>query len=900
MSDVAVSYSSAQRSEALALAKRLRDAGLSVWLDDQSEVDSSLAAIGVPTGQQYWAVIESAIDAAAALLVLDTPEWRSSVICRREHSHAYERGKRIAVIPLSHAGSAEDGDAPSATWPVSDLEDFVNRFHEHLEHVRAHTRLLLASLGESGTGRSRRSRRLRSTARLARDVAAVLSLPAASGARATAEMMSFARGVLQATRRARLAASAAALLLVGIAATFAVVAVSARAASIDGRREAVRSEATQQSLQLALAAQQAPTSHRQRALAAAALASASTDEAWAADRRVSAAASSRVRLRPQEAAYHAAALSDDAQTLVLGVGMRPENRRLLQIDIRTGQVRSDVAADVSPRAAMMVISPEGDAAVAANDDQDTLVHVDFGVARARPLRISGFTAFAMDGSGALWWSDRDGRVQRLPDLAHPADTAVVVETHDAVTALTVDADGSGFDVILANGDAVRYEAPRRQLGSGFIETSRARLFNGHGPGTSADDAEADAGVDQVLRCGSNLIAFRGGSPALTGPGGTRQATQGSSFHTGTSGMYTPGCIGDAAVWIALRGSAHVEPADHFIPARLADPADGAGPFRFASNRNQTHLVVARPSGYVDVISLNDAPRLYSAPEAMLVLPFAEDDWRVDFSGVVRRNGVEVAALAAPPVAVTPIIVGDTAVIATTDGLALVRRSGASVEVPLGEEVTGIEAVPQRGVVVTTHDKIVVIADIAMVEVPSTVAIDAIASPEAVSDLAVDDAGGAYVTTNFGRLIALDTDDGAVKAHEVVAPALSEIAVVAADIGGQIAVLVYGADGVLREFNEDLETQRAVSLPGSGRSLLLSPDRRLILVGTTQGHIKLLDTSSLEVIGDLAEQRLHSRSYVFSPDGRHVVGVHINRSATDDARPYEWRNQIEEIPLTAPR
>lgn len=97
MADIFVSYSRLDQSEVLPFVARLRDVGLTVWLD-QSDIPAS-----VPWREE----ITQAIRSAAVFVVADSPHWRASTSCKEEHVVATGLSKTRVFVETTSMGSDE-------------------------------------------------------------------------------------------------------------------------------------------------------------------------------------------------------------------------------------------------------------------------------------------------------------------------------------------------------------------------------------------------------------------------------------------------------------------------------------------------------------------------------------------------------------------------------------------------------------------------------------------------------------------------------------------------------------------------------------------------------------------------------------------------------------------------
>jgi WD40 repeat protein len=139
--DVFVSYSRADRNAVVRLTGGLASKGKRAWVD----LDD------IPPSAEWMAEIRQAIEGADGYLVAISPDVARSKVCSEELEHARSAGKRIVPVlvrttdpdsvPESLASlnwiDATDGSLESA------VDRIVQALDTDLEHVKAHTRLLV-------------------------------------------------------------------------------------------------------------------------------------------------------------------------------------------------------------------------------------------------------------------------------------------------------------------------------------------------------------------------------------------------------------------------------------------------------------------------------------------------------------------------------------------------------------------------------------------------------------------------------------------------------------------------------------------------------------------------------------------------------------------------------------
>ena len=139
--DVFVSYSRADRDDVVRLTEGLASRGKRAWVDLES----------IPPSAEWMAEIRSAIDAADGYLVAVSPDLAASQVCADELDHAKQAGKRIVPVLVRPTDPASVPEAlASLNWiEATDgslegvLDRVVSALDTDLEHVRAHSRLLI-------------------------------------------------------------------------------------------------------------------------------------------------------------------------------------------------------------------------------------------------------------------------------------------------------------------------------------------------------------------------------------------------------------------------------------------------------------------------------------------------------------------------------------------------------------------------------------------------------------------------------------------------------------------------------------------------------------------------------------------------------------------------------------
>jgi WD40 repeat protein len=154
MSDVFISYSRKDKDFAARLQAALVEHEREPWLDTKD----------IPPTAEWLQEIYGAIEKADSFVFVMSPEALSSEVCQRELAHAVEHHKRL--IPVVRR-DVDPKDVPDLLARLNwifcrDGEEFSQSFQAlltamatDLDHVRAHTRLLLKALEWEGRGRDK-------------------------------------------------------------------------------------------------------------------------------------------------------------------------------------------------------------------------------------------------------------------------------------------------------------------------------------------------------------------------------------------------------------------------------------------------------------------------------------------------------------------------------------------------------------------------------------------------------------------------------------------------------------------------------------------------------------------------------------------------------------------------
>ncbi len=235
-SDVFISYSRRDRAVVERLTAALEARGRSAWVDFAD----------IPPTAEWMAEIKGAIDAAATIVVVLSPDSVASPVCTEELEAAVAANKRIVPVVVRNVDASEvPPELAKRNWLfLREMDDFeggvntlVTTLETDLDRVRAHSKLLVRTREWSVNGD--RSLLLRGS-ELA-EAESVIGVDA--DPRATADQTRFVVASRQAATRRQRSVVAIAVCVALVAATLGVFAWTQRSAAIANEREAVEQRA---------------------------------------------------------------------------------------------------------------------------------------------------------------------------------------------------------------------------------------------------------------------------------------------------------------------------------------------------------------------------------------------------------------------------------------------------------------------------------------------------------------------------------------------------------------------------------------------------------------------------------------------------------------------------------
>lgn len=495
MADVGISYSHHDTAIALALRQACIDAGLSVWMDDPG-VESTGSDLGIPIGREHWEVIEREFAGASVILVIDSPQWRASEYCRREHKRCEEIGKWIAFV---------DPADLTATVPT-----IAARLASTPELFAAHARM--ASRVVAGTTARSWQQRWMPRANSA-DARTVLSDDIASSGLSITELIrsEIAADVAKeeaARRRLRTAVTAT-------AASLAVLLVGAIIGWVFADRFSAEAlEAQNRALALTLAEQSARDIDTIKAIANA-RSSTDLDPDGLGPSALAAAILADERLRTIELppdSYVGGTWASTSQTVLVY-----STARVVAVNTQTGEVAPPVAVDSHVFPGLLVAAPDATSAVYV-DQSHELVWLDLTSGKELPLGGASVTAIDLSDDGVVWWASGNATLSwadypvagafmevhtvALPTVAKAIDLAVgeIAMVGDDATAYLAHLDGGSVTVVAqAALDGIAHSA---QTGGYRASVSNCDgiIYGSYTPtatGTSFRWDPADGGLEQT-------------------------------------------------------------------------------------------------------------------------------------------------------------------------------------------------------------------------------------------------------------------------------------------------------------------------------------------------------------------------------------------------------------------
>lgn len=144
MTDVFISYSRKDKDFVQVLHQALTQSRYEAWVDWQD----------IPLTADWWAEIEAGIEAADTFIFVMTPDSLASKVCEQEINHAVSHNKRLIPIVRREGFDEIHPALGKHNWLFFREEDnseralasLISAINTDLEHVRAHTRLLVQAL----------------------------------------------------------------------------------------------------------------------------------------------------------------------------------------------------------------------------------------------------------------------------------------------------------------------------------------------------------------------------------------------------------------------------------------------------------------------------------------------------------------------------------------------------------------------------------------------------------------------------------------------------------------------------------------------------------------------------------------------------------------------------------
>jgi WD40 repeat protein len=895
MKDIAISYDSTHRSAAQRLEASLKAAGLTVWMDDAAdeapEEAGDIGLVGIAVGASHRAVVVEEIEGASAVVILDSPRWRSSEYCRWEYAQALKAGKRIAVLPAAWdepeaATAGEPGSdapqpelaetsgeetwsgwpVPEATWPVAGLDDLLDRFGVGLARAEAHSRLIEAERGlDYAAASGRPSEGLLADARLILDQTGTEE----NGLRPSPALLGFAQSVVGAqtrwSRRRNLAATAAVCAICVLAVTSGV---AWRVAAAQSER-AVSAANAQQSLLLAQESRNSTNTFEQLRLAEQAVATDATAEATAA---LAAARAQRAQFdlfTIPGRTYVEAALSADGRVLVV-----TSQQQVVQVDLAAGEELAVVEPVEAVSGRALAITADGAQAVVANA-QGQLTEIDFAAKRSGSIAGITAQAFTVDSQGTLWWLDEEGIVGHRSFPWSESATVTAFDVEILASAIHVSSGADEVALLGEDGHLRRYSVAGEQLTDAEMLppelVSQTVLAHNYG------------WVDRLIRCDDSWVAHRQGALSLLLDGsdeplqinaGPSLADRNSVAGRMVAVLNRPACVGGGVVYMQSYST-----FSDMLPEGLPNPVrpilrassgDGvtsaasttsrAGGYAIAGTPDGSRIVLVSMDGQVISLAPEHAARSRTSPERFLPLPLDTGMYFYAPTGAIYDAATwqEVGALPGVPSLSASVVSGGAGYVSldATGQVARVQRdviSGPVVDVcSLPADVAArnwsIAASPEGPVTLFSGSAYGVLrwpdpasgteCDVVLSEVPE------LSGGERVWSASLSSNGElVLVTTSHSRLLVVDEGDNSLVAEtRIGVGAVTTNAAFLPD--GSIVAL--GGDGHLVVLGADLDVHLA-QITGRVRNSLLSQDGTRLAVEDVNAVVTLYDTATLAVL-----------------------------------------------------
>lgn len=830
MADIAISYAHADADAAYAVYHELEANGYSVWMDDPADKARGAAAIGLPVGQDHWEVISTEFAAADLVIVIDTPRWRGSEYCQREHEFLRKWGKWVEF----HAPGSGSVAGLAAELPA------------RRELTGAHARIVRLALPGAVRSVSLAERMLRRSE--ARDAEAIIRADVPWLA-VGEELTAIAKAVMERAARARRRLWQGGVTATIFLTVLALIGVIALFVALDRRDAAIRSANISRSLNTAARALTEVDTGRALDLAETAVGSAGTTAAKEA-LNVASAADQRLRsIAIDRREYVGAAWAPDASIVVA------YSRDVLQqfdgqsgVQLRTIRLPGDskIGAIAVSRSGQQVAYTAGGLWIA-----------DFATGKTRKVLDTVDRVATGDGVG-LWFTElrRDGAELRrttFGDVGNDSKTTDFALPARPL-ALSVTADRGVLDYIDARGKL----HTAHYTDNAVTETAVVEIV-------PEQDVEGSRAV--VTRCGDNVF----GSAPSRGIRDTSFELVGTTLGTDQVGfgINPPLCNADHSAW-----ATYVVSADRKSFAHAPRPYLPWGASRYVTVRDTsgTRAAVVTPDGWLHIfpgerIEYRDLP----GTQALVVFPHRE--FAIGENGEVTdtADGTVTGSIGARkawgPLAVT---IGDTAVIATDDGVVRIDGAGRTAVTPIpgNAAISSVRAGADGRTFVVFHDRALTLLDTAgnahTIEAtwldPERSLLDGDLSP---------DGRTVVTTTTAGQIALLPVDSAAAPVFWSQRLPVGTVTL-AGFVPASGRIVAVGRDGLVREFDRDLRTTATAFLGDVPGQLDISGE--LAIVTSEKHGVTIYDLNGLVIKDRIPPAAARAASFVHTPASGALLGL----------------------------
>ena len=882
MPDIAISYSSKNRSDALHVRDSLTTAGLDVWMDDAAGQDGAagLASVGIAAGARHWDVISEFFLESSLIVFLDSNEFRASEYCKREYDYVEQAHKRIAVVRLvdtAEAGGPQQLFEPQANVDASTVDEVIDQFPVGKALAEAHSRLLVADRSGVALGSGLRG----VPESLVMDARTVLN--ASSGVNDDESTAAYARRIVDRDIRWHRGRNSTATVALCIVLALVLAAGWAFRLASESRQRAMASDETQRSQLLALQSTQASDTWTQTDLASQAVAAFHTPQATAALDAARTQSKQVQHTTITADSYWAATMSADGNYVALMT-----RSRVVLVSLVDGKQVASVDVPKILGSTLAVTSDGSHAvveAVSADGSELALFDVDFLAGTASQIPSSSANGFTISADGSLWWtsSESNTTIYRLTQPWLSGSRQSYSGDFDYPTAISVNDDEPSVLLMEGNTNGGQGYLDQYSIQGNALELiSSSAIFPDsfvpdpprNSPGSGTDGWTSDL----ILQCNAGTAAVRNGAlvwlDAATGAI-TDDSTSDMLVLRRMGGPHTPpACLPGGAVKFQS-----VFQFSDTIPSGLANPVapltSGGGvyvtsPYQMiyeylqSTTRADLYAIGGLPDGsrlalvsmtgdlYIITTANAIEEQSVDAATSLFSLPGGPYLMSGDGSLFVPGSTTPVATLPFVPPAQHPAMSDGSAYV--TDGHSLARITATDSSISIDWCTFGAASTVMSlnsatgGIGVTTRTSFGVIA------VPqgssgqdcqgAWTTVTGLRGGEALLNSAF--AGAVVVaSTSYGRVLVVDVTDGSITASTTQGVGGMATAVAFTTDGSIVAL---SGDGRLVRYDQNLLPAASQALPGA-TTMFMSPDGQQAYIYFGNGGLSfaVYDATSLELL-----------------------------------------------------